>query len=226
LPPLTASAAINKTELAGNPLGQYPFFEVVRAFNVNEPVHVAIDPTRFPAIAGDTCNVFVVNHKTASDWSSNPALADVTPGGSMTRAFVAGNIQANTFQVAGASELSANAGMGLGVAYDVVLDCDQNGSLNDGDFIDGLGGEAGLYVVHDTTAPGPAAVTELQYSLAAGLAATYGFPATHLAQDLYYPTNIAAMGKRPLVVIGHGAGHDTTFTTTSDFTWRPTATWS
>lgn len=210
--PLSAAAAINKTELAGNPLGQYPFFEYVRAFNVNAPINVAIDPTRFPAIVGDTCDVYVVNHKTPSQWTANATLTDVTAGGMMTRAFVAGNIQANTFAVAGASELSANAGMGLGVGYDVVLDCDQNGLLSDGDFIDGLtAGEAGLYAVHDTTAAGPAAVTEESYNLPAGLAATYGFPATHLAQDLYFPTSIASMGKRPLVVIGHGAGHSFDF---------------
>jgi len=207
LQPLSAAAAINKTELAGNPLGQYPFFEYVRAFNVNAPINVALDPTRFPAIVGDTCDVYVVNHKTQSQWTANATLTDVTTGGMMSRAFVAGNIQANTFVVAGASELSANAGMGLGVPYDVVLDCDQNGLLSDGDFIDGLAGEAGLYAVHDTSAAGPAAVTEQIYDLPAGLAATYGFPATHLAQDLYFPTNIASMGKRPLVMVGHGAGH-------------------
>jgi hypothetical protein len=208
LQPQIAAAAPIRTELAGNPLGQFPFFEYVRAFNVNAPINVAIDPTRFPAIAGDTCDVYVLNHRTPAQWSANATLTDVTAGGMMTRAFVAGTIQANTFVVAAASELNANAGMGLGVPYDVVLDCDQNGSLNDGDFIDGLAGEAGLYAVQDTTAAGPAAVTEESYSVPAGLATTYGFPGTHLAQNLYFPTSIASMGKRPLVVIGHGAGHE------------------
>src|SRR5262245_665907 len=97
---LSAEAAITKTELAGNSLTQYPFFEYVRAINVNAPVKVAIDPTRFPAIAGDTCDIFVANHKSASDWSSNPTLTDVTPGGALTQTFGSANIQANTFQVA------------------------------------------------------------------------------------------------------------------------------
>jgi hypothetical protein len=205
---LSAQAAITKTELAGNPLTQYPFFHYVRAINVNAPVNVAIDPARFPAIAGDTCDVFVVNHKSASEWSMNPALTDVTPGGALTRTFVAGNIQANTFEVAAASTLNANAGLGLGVPYDVVLDCDQNAALSDGDFIDGLTGEAGLYVVHDTSAPGPQAVTESVYNLDSGVAATFGVPASHLGEDLYFPTNIATMGRLPLVVIGHGNGHN------------------
>lgn len=204
--PLTAFAQATRTELAGNPLTQYPFFEYVRAFNVNAPLHVAIDPTRFPAIAGDTCDVYVVDHKT--DWPASPGLTDVTPGGPMTRAFVAGNIQANTFEVAPASTLNANAGAGLGVAYDVVLDCDQNGSLTPGDFIDGLTNEAGLYMVHDITQPGPHAVTEEVYNLDATFAAGFGIPATKLGQDLYFPTNAASMGLLPLVIISRGNGHD------------------
>lgn len=206
--PIAAAGQTTKTELAGNSLSQYPFFEYVRAFNVNAPVKIAIDPTRFPAIAGDTCDIYVVNHKSASDWSSNPALVDVTPGGALTQTFSATNIQANTFEVAAASTLNANAGTGLGVAYDVVLDRDQNGSLSAGDFIDGLGGEAGFYVVHDTTAAGPQAVTEVVYTIASAVATTFGIPATLRGQDLYYPTNIASMGKRPVVIIGHGRGHN------------------
>ncbi len=206
--PLSAMAAITKTELAGNPLTQFPFFEYVRAFNVNAPINVAIDPTRFPAIVGDTCDIFVVNHKSASDWSVNPALVDVTPGGKLTRLFSGATIQANTVEVAAASTMNANAGLGLGVGYDVVLDCDQNSSLSDGDFIDGLTGEAGLYVVHNTTAAGPEAVTEQTYNIDSGVATTFGIPASRRSEDLYFPTNIAAMGKLPLIVIGHGNGHD------------------
>ncbi len=205
--PLAAAGQITKTELAGNSLGQYPFFEYVRAINVNAPVKVAIDPTRFPAIAGDTCDIYVVNHKSASDWSTNPALVDVTPGGMLTQTFSGATIQLNTVDVAAASTLNANAGLGLGVAYDVVIDRDQNGSLSAGDFIDGLGDEAGFYVVHDTSAPGPEPVTELQYNLDSGVATTFGITAGSHGENLYFPTNIAAMGKLPLVIIGHGAGH-------------------
>lgn len=206
--PLAAAGQITKTELAGNSLTQYPFFEYVRAFNVNAPVKVAIDPTRFPVIVGDTCDIYVVNHKSASDWTMNPALVDITPGGALTQMFGGATIQANTFEVAAASTLNANAGLGLGVAYDVVLDRDQNGVLSDGDFIDGLAGEAGFYVVHDTSAPGPQSVTEEVYNLDSGVATTFGVPGTMLGEDLYFPTNIASMGKLPLVVIGHGNGHN------------------
>ena len=200
--------AATRTELAGNPLTQYPFFEYVRAFNVDSAVNVAIDPTRFPAIVGQTCNVYVVAHKSPEAWVTSPALTDVTPGGALSRSFVAGNIQANTFVVAAASTLDANAGDSLGVGYDVVLDCNQDGNLGNGDFIDGLGSEAGLYMVADTTAPGPHAVTELEYNLDAGVGATFDIPATRLGEDLFYPADIATMGKLPIVVVSHGNGHD------------------
>ncbi|HEY2231861.1 MAG TPA: VWA domain-containing protein [Candidatus Angelobacter sp.] len=209
--PVTASAAVTRTELAGNSLSEFPFFEYVKAFNANAPVKIAIDPTRFPSIAGKTCDIYVVNAKSASQWIADPSLTDVRPGGAQTQTFSGTNIQANTFQIAGPAVLNANAGTDLGVGYDVVLDCDQNGTLSDGDFLDGGRGEAGFYVVHDTTAAGPLAVTESVYSLDSGVAASFGIVATKLGEDLYFPTGIAAMGKRPLVVIGHGNGHD--------FTW-------
>ena len=202
-----ANAQIINTELAGNSLSQYPHFEYVRAINENATLEVAIDPTRFPAIAGQTCDIYVVASKSISQWSTDPSLSDVTPGGAQTESFTAGSIQANRFQVTGPSQLSADAGAGLGVGYDVVLDCDRNGSLSDGDYIDGRSGQAGFYVVHDTTAPGPFGVTELDYNLSAAAAAMFSIPSHRVSENLFYPTNIASMGKRPLVVIGHGNGH-------------------
>jgi hypothetical protein len=49
--------------------------------------------------------------------------------------------------------------------------------LSDGDFIDGLSNEAGFYTVHDTTTPGPLAVTEVLYSIDPGIGAAFGIPA-------------------------------------------------
>lgn len=203
----TSTPAQIATELAGNPLSQYPHFEYVRAFNANAPVSVAIDPTRFPSVAGQTCDVYVTAPKTAAQWTADPTLTDLRPGGSQTVAFTGATIQANTVQVAVAGALSADAGAGLGVGYDVVLDCDQNGILGAADVIDGLGDEAGLYRVHDTTAPGPLAVTSLDYALDSADGTTFGIPGTKLAQKVYYPSNISSLGQLPLVIIGRGNGH-------------------
>ncbi len=198
-----AHGAVTKTELAGNPLTAYPHFEYVKAINAHSAVHVAIDPTRFPAIAGQTCDIYVVAAKKTAGWDANTTLTDVTTGGKQTQTFSAVNIQANTIQVAVPFELSGAAGTDLGVGHDVVLDCNQNGLLDDNDYIDGRNNEAGVYIVHDTTTAGPLAVTHSTYAISPG----FGIPATHLAEDLFFPTNVSALGQLPLIVISHGNGH-------------------
>lgn len=207
-----ASAAVTETELAGNSISDYPHFEYVKAINANDNVEIAIDPTRFPAIVGQTCDIYVVVAKTTSQWNADNTLTDVTPGGMQTETFSGADIQSNTFQVAAPNQLSANAGLGLGVGYDVVLDCNQDGLLNGDDYIDGRHNESGFYRVHDTTAAGPEAVTELTYNINPAVAASFGIPAGFEAQNLFFPTNAAgvkaATGENlPLVIVSHGNGH-------------------
>lgn len=208
----SALAAVTKTELAGNSLTAYPFFEYVKAINANRNVQIAIDPTRFPAIMGLNCDIYIVAAKGTLGWNGNNTLTDVTAGGKMTVTFNGPNIQGNTFTVANAGELSANAGLGLGVGYDVVLDFNQNGLLDGNDFIDGRNNESGFYMVHNTSAPGPEAVTELNYNISAPVAANFGIPGGFEAQNLFFPTNVAgvkaATGKNlPLIIVSHGNGH-------------------
>ncbi|MEM1181814.1 MAG: hypothetical protein AAGM22_25945 [Acidobacteriota bacterium] len=204
----TASAQVTRTELAGHSLTAYPFFEYVKAINFDTSIEVAIDPTRFPAIGGQTCDIYVVAAKSTLQWNANNTLTDVTPGGLQTQTFSSVDIQSNTVLVVGPNQLSANAGLGLGVGYDVVLDCNQDGLLNGADYIDGRNNESGFYRVHDTTALGPEAVTELTYSIASG----FGIPAGFEPQNLFFPTNVAgvvaATGENlPLVIVSHGNGH-------------------
>ena len=209
----SALAAVTKTELAGNSISDYPHFEYVKAINANDNVEIAIDPTRFPAIAGQTCDIYVVAAKKTSQWNADNMLTDVTPGGMQTETFSGANIQSNTFQVAAPNQLSADAGLGLGVGYDIVLDCNQDGLLNGDDYIDGRNNESGFYRVHDTTAPGPEAVTELPpYSINSVVASGFGIPAGFEPQNLFFPTNVAgvkaATGENlPLVIVSHGNGH-------------------
>ncbi|MEM7305708.1 MAG: hypothetical protein AAF682_03505 [Planctomycetota bacterium] len=201
---LTASASasgggsINSTELAGNSLTSSPFFEYVKAFNEGAPIQVAIDPGAFPGVVGQTADLYIVASKTISEWGSSPALVDLS--GSVETVNLSGaGIGANTFTVDGGS-LSGDAGIELGVGYDVVLDMNQNGVLDGGDYIDGYNNvESGAYVVADTVAPGPLAVTELTYDLT-----TAAFD----SQNTFYPTNIASLGELPLVVMSHGNGHN------------------
>ncbi len=184
------------TQLAGNSMSGYPYFEYVRAFHESGTVELAVDPYRFPGISGP-CDIYVVEAKSSGQWQVDRALTDVRPSGPQTETFGGPTIQANTFTLANAYDLDGDAGLGLGVGYDIVVDCNQNGLLDTGDAIDGLGNEAGCYIVRDTTASGPLAVTEVLYS-----------GGSWLGQDTYFPTDIASMGELPLVVVSHGNGHE------------------
>ena len=196
------AAAQVDLELAGNSLSGSPFFEYVRAFNADASVQVAIDPGRFPAIVGQTCAIYVVNDKTAAGWAADPSLADVRPTGPQIVTFVAGGIQADTFTVAAPGLLQSSAGTTtIGRAYDVVLDCDQSGTLTVADYIDArVPDRGGLYVVHDLTTLGPLATTAVNYDVTG---VTPGFE----SERTHYPTNIASMGQLPLIIISHGNGH-------------------
>lgn len=68
-----AAGAVTKTELAGNDLASYPFFEYVHAINAGSPLHVAIDPSRFPAIVNQTCDIYVVAAKKTAGWNLTSA---------------------------------------------------------------------------------------------------------------------------------------------------------
>ncbi|MFQ5738897.1 MAG: hypothetical protein ACE5JX_07765 [Acidobacteriota bacterium] len=215
------SAAVVETELAGNSLGGYPHFEYVRAFNVDEPIEVAVDPLRFPSISGITADIYVVEAQ--ATWVLGDPLVDAGIGAE-TRTFNGAEITGNIFQIVGGGELAGDAGVNIGVAYDVVIDVDQDGLLSDGDFLDAQsvtaaaaaegadtasagGGEAGLYVVKDVTTLGPLSTTCGDYTVTG---VTPGFA----RQITCYPTQLvppAFVGQFPLVVISHGNGHQYTW---------------
>jgi len=185
------------TQLFGRTLGAYPHFEYVRTVFEGQPLRVAVDPGIHPWIVGLTRNLWLVAHRTIPQWTANDLLVDVR-GAPDSVSFVAGSITANTFTPSGA--LSGDAGLGLGVGYDVVLDMNANGRLDEPDLVDGYGDEAGFYVCKPTGVAGPLAVTEVLYNGGA-----------LLGQDIYYPTAIAGLGELPLVVVSHGNGHQYTW---------------
>ncbi len=194
-------------QLAGNSLDEYPYFEYVRAFNEDATVEVAVDPTMYPDIVGQTGDIYVVAAKTPEEWSADPSLTHVTPDGPLTATFGGATIQENTLTVTGPYDLDSAVYdeatqdyTGLGAPYDVVIDFNQNAQLDGGDFIDGGSSEAGLYVVHDTTQLGPLTVAVVEYTGGAWL-----------GQRTWYPTEISALGALPLIVISHGHGHHYTW---------------
>ena len=73
-------------QLAGNPLANYPNFEFVRAFNINAPVTVGVDPQVHPEIIGKTGNIYVTAKKSRAQWLLDNTLVDVS-GGAEAKAF-------------------------------------------------------------------------------------------------------------------------------------------
>jgi len=182
-------------QLVGESLAQYPFFEYVRSVNLGDVVRIAVDPSQYPAVVGVTADVYVVEARDLAGWAGNPNLTDVS-GSPRVVSFVGGTIQANTF-VIDAGFLGGPSGTAVGRGYDVVVDLDRDGVLDDDDLIDGLSDEAGFYICRDIEAAGPYAVTEIIYS-----------GGGWLGEDTYYPTSIAALGQLPVIIVSHGNGHN------------------
>ncbi len=192
-------------ELAGNTLAVYPHVDYVKAFDLSQPVFLAIDPSLHPAIGGVTGDIYVTAAKSEAQWDNDPSLVDIRAGGQQTVTFSAVDTVSNTFQIAAAAELNWDAGTGLGVGYDVVIDVNQDGVLDAGDYIDGFSDESGFYVVHDMTQAGPLLVDSATYFVT-GISAP-----GQAGERTWYPSNIGSMGQLPLIVISHGNGQQYTF---------------
>nr|MCU0254825.1 hypothetical protein [Acidobacteriota bacterium] len=180
--------------------------EFTAAANQGTPVELAVDPTAHPAVTGQTCDVYVLAKRSASEWCAGAALADVR-GAPETRTFVAGGVRDNTFALAGSAALSAVDGTAIGRSYDVALDCNQNGALDAGELADGLSDSPGFTVLRDLTQPGPLAVSQFD---------DLGPEPPHCSgggnddMRIYYPSVLndpGATGTYPLAVISHGNGH-------------------
>lgn len=182
-------------ELVGVPVAGFPHFRVVRTVQETQPVRIAVDPTRHPGLVGRLGEVYVVAARDAAGWAADATLVDLASG-PQPFTVQAGSIAANVLTV-DTGTLSGAAGDAFGKGYDVVIDYDGDGLLGGGDAIDGLDNATGFWVVRDAAQPGLHAVTEVLYS-----------GGSFLGQDLYYPSDVAALGALPLVVISHGNGHD------------------
>lgn len=180
--------------LSGVPRDGFPWFSYVDAFNATGPAWVALDPFRFADRVGLAADVYVVEHREAEAWASDPTLVDVT--GTVETLTVAGDsVASNVVEVWSTLDPDGQVARPL----DVVLDFDRDGAYGPGDLLDG-GDTVGLAAVKDLSAEGPHKVVMAQYS-----------GGSWLGQVLYYPQDIGTMGQVPLVVVSHGNGHDYTW---------------
>jgi hypothetical protein len=195
--PCPASGPI-ETELAARPLDGHPFASPTVAFRPGT-LHVAIDPVRFPALAGATVPVFLVADRTAAQWEADASLVDAR-GASESVTF--GETLETCVRPLSTAGLPVPSGAAFSRGFDLVLDVDADGQLSAADFVDGRGDDAGFRMVVDGSLPGPYAVS----TVSDWDTNIPQLPGPYQFQRIFYPTSIAQLGPRPLVAIGHGNG--------------------
>ncbi|MFM1867857.1 MAG: hypothetical protein RL591_1265, partial [Planctomycetota bacterium] len=201
--PCPAAAPI-ATELASVQAIVAPYAIYLNSFNLGSTVNVAVDPLKFPTLAGDVVDVYVVANRTAAEWSVSSALTDVR--GVPQVVTLAANPTTPNIALT-MTGVTAGDGLSPGRGFDLVIDANRDGVLSDGDLIDGAGDEPGFWYVVDLAAAGPLAVTQI---------ASYDVNDPDILDSMeleriYYPTSIASLAPRPLVVISHGNGHNYTW---------------
>ena len=203
--PCATPAEPIEVNLSAVAAAQHPFAFRVDAFQPNGPVGLAIDSFDFPALVGATVDVYLLDNRSAAAWLANPALSDLrgAPQAVVVPATAAGSV----VTLANTGVITPGSGLSPGRGLDLVVDVDRDGTLSTGDLIDGGGDAPGLWLVRDLTANGPLAVTTI---------ASYDvndpdITDTFELERIYYPTDIAALGVRPLIVISHGNGHQYTW---------------
>jgi len=221
--------------LAGTPLTAAPYFHHREVLLEGENLWVGLDPNKYPAKVGHTYSIYVVAHKTASQWQTDHSLTDVT-GTVETATLVAGTLQAN--------QRIAWAGTALGSLthrwhrdYDVVFDFNSNGKYDKKkDILDRIGTletpgaeeTGGVTVIRDPATAGDFPVATHDYNLGSFAVtvppayAESGDPLTlSLIGRMYYPAASAgvdqpvntAFATYPVIVIAHGrTGVTTSYT--------------
>ncbi len=211
-------------QITGRPLPHRPYFHFVDNFPKGTDVYAALDPDALPSgLVGKRAAIYVIRHKSAGDWSSSNALADISGPGMSSNVkivpIVPGCVNWNTTLVWPNPQVAGK--------YDIVIDFGNNAAdpalfTTDGtldsplDMIDGYV-RAGFYVTEDPSLPGAYASTIGRHDYAlpsvpvpstdTGPAPTDSLP---LTATIRYPAQYAgvdapcAAGTFPLVVVMHG----------------------
>lgn len=203
-------ATPTQRELAGKELAAFPWFQFTRSFNQGDTIKIAFDPRNDLGIAKRTVDVYVIEHEQLLAHLTGKKLASVF-GRPLTVKLDTEGVRDNTFvldtgRLAATARRDAEGTYLIGKGYDVIVDVNTNAGLDAADLVDGSLAEAGFYVVEDfvtfndssSKATGPYAVTEVLFD-----------GGTNFTQEnLYFPSEIASLGKLPLIVVSHGNGHN------------------
>ncbi len=167
------------------------FVETVSLTNTGEAVGLHLDPSRFAHRTGETFTAWVIPHRTAEGWTTDPNFAALEAVSSVEGTVGDGLVSAPLTLWA-----SPETDGDLATAYDILIDFDGDRTLDPGDVLQG-GDVPALTVLGDLLAPGPHDVSSDDWT------ASYW-----ITQRVYWPTDIDTMDARPLFVISHGNGHD------------------
>jgi hypothetical protein len=176
--------------LVATELGGFPWLDFARTSNAGAPLAIGLDPARHAERVGLPFDAYVAAHRSAAEWSADPAIEDVT--GTVESALVPAASGEGVVQVWDA----ADAG-----DYDVVLDFGADGRLDPGDFV------STVSVLTDPAAPGPMATATYDYDRPTftlpvgfdGLITTYD---VHVRGRVVHPDPVP--DGAPLVVFLHG----------------------
>ena len=80
--------------LAGVPLSSAPYFHHNEVFVEGQDLYSGLDPHRYASKVGENYSIYVVAHKTYSQWQADPSLTDVT-GTVETSTLTAGTLSNN-----------------------------------------------------------------------------------------------------------------------------------
>lgn len=186
--------------LVGRVLAGHPWLEDASAFFPDASINIALDPARYAERAGLAVDVYVVPHRDdASTWAVDNTLVDVR-GAPSSVTIGAASLEAAVTPLWTSPTPSDGA---MSASYDVVVDTDGDGTLSPGDLVDGLA-RPGIVALANLSNAGPHATLQDGYNVSFWDTAVAYWPA-----DL--DALVAARGRRPIVVISHGNGHE--------FTW-------
>ena len=170
---------------------------IVQSFHADEPMGVAL--RHVWGEEAQTASLFITEHQPFEDWQTNPALVDVRSEGPQTVTFQASALGYFPVEIEGLTGLATATGDRSGHAYDVILDLDGDGTLSEGDVMDG-GSQPGFYLLGNLNEAGNHEVVQVEYA-----------PSFWHTQRIFYPADVTNMPSQPLVVISHGWTHEYTY---------------
>ncbi len=189
-------------DLTALPAATYPFATHFDSFNVDETLAARVDPIRFPQLSGQTVDVFIIENRSAAQWAANTTLVDVR--GWSEEVSIGFTLATSLFTMNLPATVLPGSGDSPGRGFDLVVDVDRDGVLGANDLIDGIGDGPGFWFMKDIAGVGPHTATTI---------ASYDVNDPDILDSMeleriYYPSDIASLSPRPLVVISHGNGHN------------------